>query len=222
MNTIINLSDVSFSYKNKQIFQGLNLSINQSDILAVLGHNGAGKTTLLKIFAGLLKIKDGKIERNIKTSEIGYMNESLGLYPYLNAKENLDLIMLRNSNELSQEKIDYLCDLFDIKSNDIIEKYSTGMKKKLSLLGVILSNPKLFLLDEPFSGIDPISLNFITNQIKQTSNETNAFVIVNHDLPSTKKLCNKFIIIKNGNIVFYSDKKNDIENLENIYAKYSE
>ena len=75
------------------------------------------------------------------------------------------------------------------------------------MLGVLLKNPELFLLDELFSGIDPVSLNFIINKINENANENNAFIIVKHNIPSTIKLCNKFIIIKNGKIEFFQIKK---------------
>lgn len=223
MSELIELQNVNFSYKKNTIYEDLNLTINQGDVLAVLGHNGAGKTTLLKIMAGLLKIKFGKIQRNIDFSEIGFMNEELGLYPFLNAKENIELVLLRHNKKYSKENIENL--LQDYKLTDekkMVSEYSTGMKKKLSFLCVFLKDSKLFLLDEPFTGCDPIAQNFLINQIKEKSSEQNAFVIVNHDLPSTMKMCNKFLIIKEGKVVFYSDKQEDINDLENIYSKYSE
>ena len=222
MDNLIKLENISFAYKKHLIYEDLNLTVQKGDVLAVLGHNGAGKTTLLKIMAGLLKIQGGNIEKNVLTQDVGFMNEALGLYPFLNAKENLELLTLRHNIKYSSSEIESVLNEFILNSKEIVEHYSTGMKKKLSLLGVLLTKPKLFLLDEPFSGIDPVSKKYITEKILENENQENAFVIVNHDLQTSAKLCNKFLIINEGKIVFYSDKKEDIENLEAIYLKYSE
>lgn len=224
MNTILQLNNVSFAYKKKTVFSDFNMTVEKGDVFAVLGHNGAGKTTLLKLIAGLLKCKGGNVIRNYDYTKIGFMNDALGLYPYLSGLENLKMILYRNKLSLSNEEIEKLLKTYQItdKKNEIVDHYSTGMKKKLSLLGVLLSKPDLLLLDEPFSGIDPVSLDFMIKKIKETVTENNACLLVNHDLNSTKQLCNKFLIIKNGEITFYSDKAQDIENLDELYLKYSE
>ena len=222
MDSLIKLEDISFSYKKKNIYNHMNVEINRGDILAVLGHNGAGKTTLLNIMAGLLKTDKGNIHKESKNLTVGYMNEALGLYPYLSGKENLRLFFLRNGINCSDKELEELLLSIKIKDDDKVKNYSTGMKRKLSLLGTLVSRAELNLLDEPFTGIDPVSLEIMIERIKASSTRDNAFVIVNHDLASTKKLCNRFVIIKDGEIVFASDKKEDIDNLEEIYLRYSE
>ena len=155
-------------------------------------------------------------------SDIGLMNEELGLYPFLSAKENLELITLRHNCNYTSSELETFISNYKLDNTMNVSKFSTGMKKKLSFLGTLLHKPRLFLLDEPFSGVDPIAQKFLINQIKETSTDENAFVIVNHDLASTMKFCNKFLIIRDGEIVFYSDKPDDINNLEKIYQEYSE
>lgn len=223
MCSMLQINEVSFSYKNKRIFSNLDFSVEKGDKIAVLGHNGAGKTTLLKIIAGLIKIEKGTVTRNFNVANMAYMNEELGLYPFLSGKDNLKMILLRHNISLDNTKIKKLTEIYQLQNdiNIIVNNYSTGMKRKLSLLGVLLTNPELFLLDEPFTGIDPVSLDLMIKQINETSNNNNACIIVNHDLASTKKFCNKFIIIKEGKIVYSSNKKSDIDNLEEIYTNYS-
>ena len=223
MCNLIKVENLFFSYKDKNIFSDFNLTINKGDILAVLGHNGAGKTTLFKLIAGLLKSNGGKILKDIDSSKIGYMNENLGLYQFLTGYENIDISCQRDNIMYDIEKIDDLLSDFGLNSykNKYVRDYSTGMKRKLSLLSIMLSKPELFLLDEPFTGIDPISLNLMITKLKEESNKDNAIVFINHELESTKRLCNKFLIIRDGILTFYSDKKEDIQNLNEIYIKYS-
>jgi ABC-2 type transport system ATP-binding protein len=223
-NELLRLNNLSFGYKSDLVIDGLNLTISCGDKLGVLGHNGAGKTTLIKLMAKILIPKSGEVwHSEIINKRIGFMSDALGLYPFLNAKENLELVLLRNNIKPAKEMINNILTSIQIDPNDkkTVEKYSTGMKKKLSLISTLTSNPLLFILDEPFLGIDPVSLKFMIDTINQTSNEENAFVIVNHDLNSIQKTCNKFLIIKDGKISFSSDRQEDIENIEEIYFKYS-
>lgn len=146
MCELVNLEDVNFSYRKKKIYENLNLSIKKGDILAVLGHNGAGKTTLIKIIAGLVNIQRGKIERNIDYSDIGLMNEELGLYPFLSAKENLDLITLRHNCNYTSSELETFISNYKLDKTMNVSKFSTGMKKKLSFLGTLLHKPRLFFI----------------------------------------------------------------------------
>ncbi len=222
MPEIVSIENVCFSYKEKLVLDNINFSINTGDIIAILGHNGAGKTTLIKLIAGLEKIETGNINRSIKFEEIGYMNEELGFYPFINGKENLEILLSRNKIMKDDYYISEILKKINIEDDKkLVCNYSTGMKKKLGVIGTMISNPKLVLLDEPFSGIDPVSLKFITDYIQSKVTNNNAVVLVNHNLEITKKICNKFVILNKGKIV-YSSKEDDFKNLERIYMQYSE
>ncbi len=223
MAEILKVEGVGFSYGKKNVLEDISLSVNAGDVLAVLGHNGAGKTTLVKLIAGLKKARVGKITRNVEFHQIGYMNEELGLYPFLSGRENIEMLLERTGMKSASVNVSEVMKQFRLEDDKkAVSTYSTGMKKKLGLLCTMLGNPKLALLDEPFSGIDPVSLNFIVNYIKSKSSDNNAIVLVNHDLKTTSELCNRFIILNKGRIAYLSQTDDELKNLEQIYMKYSE
>ncbi|CAM4102845.1 ATP-binding cassette domain-containing protein [Treponema peruense] len=220
MEKILEISNLDFSYKRKNVYENLNLSVNKGDVLGILGHNGAGKTTLFRLIGGILKPAGGSIKLFLNKGEnIGFMPEGLGLYPRLSGKDNLELIFLRNNKNIDKNLIMQTLEEIKLKDSALtpIGEWSTGMKRRLSLIGALKSNTALCMLDEPFLGIDPVSQKIMLDYIKKIHSPEQTILVSCHDLNVIKQICNKIIIIKEGKIIKQTDSPDEISDIENIY-----
>ncbi|MHB9295264.1 ABC transporter ATP-binding protein [Pillotina sp. SPG140] len=220
---LVSFSNVSFSYNKKSIvLDELSFNIARGNIVAILGHNGAGKTTILRLLGNLIHQESGTITWNMLSNErISLMPEGLGLYPRLSGYENMQLRLLSANIKINEQTIMYLLRKIKMEkyAKEKVGHYSTGMKKRLSLACSLITNPDLLLLDEPFSGIDPVSQKIMVDSILENRRIQSSTVMAIHDLHVVKELCDSFIIIQGGKVVYYSE--NDVENIENIYFKFA-
>ena len=175
---MIKANNLSKSFNGNRIFSGIDLSIEKSTVLGVVGNNGSGKTTLLKIIAGLINSDTGsiKLNENIKLDFLGHENM---LYQNFSISENIDFFSdisgFRISSE-SQDDIELALGLKNIVKKKISE-LSYGQRKKASMLRSLTSAPDLLVLDEPFSNLDSESTDsFITN-LKTLKKENKSFII---------------------------------------------
>jgi ABC-2 type transport system ATP-binding protein len=165
----VEIDNVQFSYDKKNIIlSNFSLKIKCGYITAILGHNGAGKTTFLRLLAKLIKPKTGIIKWNLLPNEIiGYMPEGLGLYPRLSGYENMKLHFLSANKNPDRNIIQSILNKIDLgdHAKKLAGYYSTGMKRRLSLVCALVTKPKLLLMDDPFMGIDPISQKIMIDLI---------------------------------------------------------
>ncbi|WP_165209069.1 ABC transporter ATP-binding protein [Streptococcus tangpeifui] len=201
MFTLTNI-EKAFGATNK-ILQDISLSIEDGERIALLGSNGAGKTTLLKIISGQLKRDGGTIDTELDfQSEIGMMPQEDILINDLKVKE---IVALKTyMNHLGSLDIDGLLNRVDLKNqkDSFVSSLSGGQKRRLSLLLVILNNPKLVFLDEPTTGMDLESVDRFWELLKK-QNVTS--VIVTHDFNQIDKFFSRVLILKNGKI--FADEK---------------
>ena len=195
---------------------GLNLSISEGEVYALLGHNGAGKTTTLRLLLGLLEpdrgnisvfgnnpIKDGNTVRGM----CGVLSEDVGLYEPLTVYDNLmyyaDIYGM--SRVESNKRIDELLSRFDLfdKKRLVIKGFSTGMKKKVSLIRAMLHRPHILLLDEPTNGLDPVSTTDLRNMLSDLVREQGTTIVMTtHNLEEVQKMCDKISIFRHGQNIF--------------------
>ena len=150
---MIILKDVEMSYGNRQVINNLNLQISDKNIHGLVGLNGSGKTTLLNGVFGSKKVSSGVIlydNEPIRRRDIGYLETGNYFYSRITGMEYLQLFCINNP----LFDIKSWNTLFDLPLNDFIEKYSTGMKKKLAFMGIVALDTPILILDEPFNGID--------------------------------------------------------------------
>jgi ABC-2 type transport system ATP-binding protein len=222
---VLEIENIQYSYDRKNIvLTNFSLKIKRGGIVAVLGHNGAGKTTLLRLIGKLIQPHKGSIQWDLTVDEkIGYMPEGLGLYPRLSGYENMKLQFLSANKKPDKELI--LSILNKIELGEHIKKltgyYSNGMKRRLSLACTLITMPELLLMDEPFLGIDPVSQKIMIDLIREYKKEHSTFVMTTHDLNLVKNICDSFVIIQNGKVVYISTKNEDINNIETIYFQYA-
>ena len=212
----------------------INVKINQGERIAILGPNGAGKTTLLKLTAGLLLPSKGKVlvnnydtlkENDMVRKSVGMvMNEERSFYWRLTARENLEFFgALENMyGQILKDQINELLEFVGLQDNidKKVSDFSSGMKQRLAIARGLLSSPENLILDEPTRALDPVAsvelIDFIKKNLNKDKNRT--LLLATHNLEEAQEICNRVIIINNGQIK--SDKKIDEINTKNIKEYY--
>jgi ABC-2 type transport system ATP-binding protein len=199
----------------------LNLEIPSASIHGLVGLNGSGKTTLLNTIFGLKEKQSGSITYNaapISKKKIGYLESVNYFYPLITGKEYLKIFQTQNPDF----NIDKWNELFELPLNKLIEGYSTGMKKKLAIMGVICLNREILILDEPFNGIDLETVQKIKSVLIQLKENGKTIIITSHILESLLSLCDLLSYLNNGQIQFTKEKSN-FDSVENeIFSVHQE
>ncbi|MCI8444514.1 MAG: ABC transporter ATP-binding protein [Clostridia bacterium] len=212
---MIELKNVSKSFnKNKKVIDNISLKVQDGEIFGFLGPNGVGKTTTIKMITGILEIDEGDIlldQKSIRKDPVE-AKKQFGLVPdspdmFLNLKgiEYLNFIgeIYEVPMEIRNERIIRLAKEFEIYNelNDKIESYSHGMRQKIVIIGVLLHNPKNWILDEPMMGLDPRASFILKEKMKQHAKKGNTVFFSTHVLEVAEKLCDRIAIIKDGKII---------------------
>ncbi|MDR2011005.1 MAG: ATP-binding cassette domain-containing protein [Bacteroidales bacterium] len=208
MITINNLT-VSYS-KEKKVINSLNLSLQEGMIHGIVGLNGAGKTTLLNTIYGLKKYDSGEILYNgksLKKTEISYLVTESYFYSNITAREYLNLFK-NNGFDIEQWN-----KLFALPIDNIIDTYSTGMKKKLALLGILKQNKPVMILDEPFNGLDFESTRIIRSVLLHLKKTGKTIIVTSHIIETLTNLCDYIHYLENGKIK-YNKEKSEFELFE--------
>lgn len=211
---MLKIRNFTKTYSGKTAVDELNLEVSPGDIYGFIGHNGAGKTTTIKSIVGILEFDSGDILVNgnsIKKDPIGckksiaYIPDAPFLYEYLTGIEYVNFIcdMFEVPAKLAKSNLDKYVKLFEMEKvlNQKISTYSHGMKQKILIVAALIRNPKLFVLDEPFTGLDPKASFTLKEIMKELKNEGNAIFFSTHVLEVAEKLCNKIAIIRKGKLV---------------------
>jgi ABC-2 type transport system ATP-binding protein len=212
----IEFINVKKTFGEVNAVNGLNLSVNEGEVYAFLGHNGAGKTTTLRLLLGLLKPDGGSVSvfglspienGGAVRGMCGVLSEDTGLYEPLTVYENLlyyaDIYGISRAEFNS--RIDVLLDEFSLsdKKKLIVKGFSTGMKKKVALIRAMLHRPRILLLDEPTNGLDPVSVADLRNMLSSLAKESGTTIIMTtHNLEEVQKMCDKISIFRRGKNIF--------------------
>ncbi|MBO4282558.1 MAG: ABC transporter ATP-binding protein [Bacteroidales bacterium] len=214
--TILRIEKLRKTYPNgnKEVLTGLDLTIGQGEIYGFLGPNGAGKTTTVNILAGLLKQDSGNIEifgkpvasdRKNTMRRVGFVPQSIAIYPELTAYENLSVFgsVYGISRPELTNRIGKLLDLFGLEKfrDKKAASFSGGMKRSLNLMVGILHNPDLLILDEPTVGIDVQSKVVILEYLKTLNSHGTTILYTSHDMEEAEHLCTRVGIIDGGKLV---------------------
>lgn len=232
MNIIF--EEVKKKFGSVTAINGLNLTISEGEICALLGHNGAGKTTTLRLLLGLLKPDSGTIsvfqKEPIKNGDTirricGVLSEEVGLYEPLSVYDNLIYYadIYGFSRDKANRRINELLERFHLsdKKEVIVKGFSTGMKKKVALIRAMLHNPKILLLDEPTNGLDPVSTADLRTMLLELAKEQGTTILMTtHNLEEVQKLCDRIHIFRYGRNIF-SDSITALKD-SNHYTKNGE
>lgn len=213
---MIKIENVSKSYiKGKKSIDNLNLEIKNGEIFGFLGPNGAGKTTTIKMITGILNPDEGDIYIDGKSIEkepleakrnFGFVPDSPDMFLKLKGIEYLNFLaeIYEIPSDIRKERIEFLTKKFEIYEdlNSEIESYSHGMRQKIVICGVLLNNPKNWILDEPMTGLDPKSSFDLKEMMREHSRNGNTVFFSTHVLEVAEKLCDRVGIINKGKLVF--------------------
>ena len=194
----------------------INLTIPTGEIIGFIGPNGAGKTTTIKMISGILSPDEGEIlinGKNIVTQpfeakkEFGIVPDNADIFLRLKGIEYLNFMadMYEVDNATRQQRIQELSETFEMQNalNDKILSYSHGMRQKIVIMGVLISDPNVWILDEPMTGLDPQSSYSLKQRMKDHAAKGNTVFFSTHVLEVAEKLCDKVAIINKGSILFF-------------------
>lgn len=210
MADIISLTAVTKIYKNCTAVNGVDLKVREGEILGLIGHNGAGKTTILKMMVGLLSPTSGTIEvmgRDITRESagvkqfIGYLPEDSPLYENMTVRQYLDFFaeLYKIPKKTAGKRIDELLDSLKLEErNRYTGDLSKGMRRKVAIARTLLHEPSILVLDEPNSGLDPLTSFFIIDYLKKLNEQGKTIVISAHNLFHVEYICRRVAIMKNG------------------------
>jgi len=198
-------SRLSKSFGKISVLEQVSIACNAGEICGLLGMNGAGKTTLFKILLGLLTADSGQLQKTSKRKKaIGGIIEKPALYEYLNASDNLKLFAKIQGAPYHPEDINtYLKNVgLDIERKDVVKNYSMGMKQRLGIAIALLNNPEALILDEPFSGLDPLGIVQLRELvIDLAKNKGLAIIISSHIVEEIRLVSDYLYVINDGKII---------------------
>ena len=233
MRKMISIKNLNKTFKDYKAINDLSIEVREGEIYGLLGSNGAGKSTTINILLGFLKPDSGtSIINGIDTTSnyeesrkyIGYISENVSLYPYLSGIENLDYFSKLNGNSHNEEEIINLldkCGLDKHTHQKRVETYSKGMRQKVGIAIALAKQAKVYLMDEPASGLDPLASNELSMLLKKLSTGGSSILMASHDIFRVRETCDRIGIIKKGNLVKEMKTSNVTTNeLEKIYIDY--
>ena len=214
MTQVLKIENLSGGYNRKKIIENINIEIPKGSITALIGLNGAGKSTTIKHILGLLRPMDGEIKVNGITirennekyrKSISYIPESPVLYDELTLEEHINLTAMAYGLNMKEawEKADVLLKLFKLsdKKKFFPVHFSKGMKQKVMIICSFLVEPNLYIIDEPFLGLDPIAINDLINLMCEKRDSGASILMSTHILATAERYCDNFIIIHEGKIL---------------------
>ena len=232
---IVELKEVTRKFDGVNAVDGLTLSLGKGEIMGFLGTNGAGKTTTIKMLIGLLKPSAGRValfgdgdpSDPAVRAKIGYMPEIAYYYPYLNARELLSFYggICGMDAKTVKARTDELLEAVDLKdaAKRPLKTYSKGMLQRAGIAQALLNDPELLILDEPFTGLDPLARIHFRELMRSLKEKGKSIFFSSHELGETELLCDRVAIMKKGRCVYQgpvTDLAGDGEsNLERLFLK---
>ncbi|MFC6177031.1 ABC transporter ATP-binding protein [Companilactobacillus huachuanensis] len=234
---MIDINDLSKSYGNKEALQHLTLQIKPGEIFGFLGHNGAGKSTTIKNLVSIIQPTSGSItvdglelseHRQEIKQKIAYVPDTPDIFLQLTAAEYWDL--LAAAYDLSESEVkarrQKLVELFNmgLHVDETIASFSHGMRQKTVLIGALLSEPDIWILDEPMQGLDPQAAYDLKQLMKAHAKKGKTVIFSTHNLDTAQQLCDELAILKTGKLIYNGSVKNllaqyENESLEEIYLQ---
>jgi len=209
MDALLSLKNLRKYYATQKAVDDISFDIERGSIFGLLGPNGAGKTTLLRMITGIFYPDGGEIILDGKPfdaindiQKIGYMPEERGLYKKMKIGEQaLYLAQLKGLSKAdATEKIKYWFKKFEMESwwNKKVEDLSKGMSQKLQFVITVLHEPKLIILDEPFSGLDPVNANLIKDEIYALAKKGATIIFSTHRMEQVEEICDHIVLVNLG------------------------
>ncbi len=230
---MISIEGVRKTFKGNVAVKNLTLKVEAGEIFGLLGANGAGKSTTINMLLGFITPEQGNVAVdtvNVLANAdqarrlIGYIPENVNLYPYLTGLENLDYFCRLAGLKYPTSDLEaYLkeCGLQESAFRRKVKGYSKGMRQKVGIAIAYAKKAKVYLLDEPASGLDPLASNELSELLKKLASQGAAILMASHDIFRVREVCHRIGILKSGELVSELDSEAvNAKELEELYLKY--
>lgn len=214
--TILELDSIYKSFKRGflgkrfDVLTGVSLNVRRGEVFGLLGHNGSGKTTTMRIILGLIRPDSGhtrvfgeEVHREART-RIGYLSDELGLYPGLNADETLQMAgrLFRLSRVDTRKRAQEMLEIVGLRErhDEPIKNYSKGMRQRLGIAVALVNDPELLILDEPYTGLDPIGRRQLRELLLSLKSRGKTIILSSHIVPDVEAVCDRVGILSEGKI----------------------
>jgi lipopolysaccharide export system ATP-binding protein len=227
LNTL-SATDLAKSYRGREVVKSVSLSVSSGQIVGLLGPNGAGKTTCFYMIVGLIRSDQGRIELNGQSLThmpmhqrakmgLGYLPQEASVFRGLSVQDNIRAILeLRKDINKSQqaEQLERLLDDFQLQHirDSLGIALSGGERRRVEIARALANEPKFILLDEPFAGVDPISVIDIQNMIRQLARRDIGILITDHNVRETLGICDSACVMGEGTILAQGDASHILSN----------
>ena len=231
---VVRIEGASRSFGDVKAVDGLSLTLNAGEVMGFLGTNGAGKTTTIKMMLGLLRPTEGSVvvlggdptDPSVR-AKIGYMPEIAYYYPYLNARELLSFYggICGMDAKTVRERADELLEAVGLAdaAKRPLKTYSKGMLQRAGVAQALLDDPSLLVLDEPFTGLDPLARIHFRELMRSLRDRGKSIFFSSHELGETELLCDKVAVMKHGRAVYQGPVRqlagDGERNLERIFLE---
>jgi ABC-2 type transport system ATP-binding protein len=215
MNPTVAVSHLAKSFGSFQAVKDVSFEVYPGEIFGLLGPNGAGKTTSIRMLLDIFKPDAGTVEvfggamTEAKKGRIGYLPEERGLYQ--DRKLTSTLVFLATLKGLSEaeahERLEHWLERLDLREhrNKKVQELSRGMQQKAQLITTLIHDPDLLVVDEPFSGLDPVNTRLVKDIIEEQRQAGKAIIMSTHQMYQVEALCNRIVLIDEGNTVLYGE-----------------
>lgn len=220
METILKISNLNKIFnKHLHAVKNVSFEIKKGNVYGILGPNGSGKSTTLGIVLNVVNKTSGdfewfggKVATHDALKKVGAIIERPNFYPYMTAKENLELVCKIKGTPFS--KVDEKLELVGLleRKNDKFKTYSLGMKQRLAIASALLNDPEILILDEPTNGLDPQGIRQIRDIIKVIASQGTTILLASHLLDEVEKVCSHVVVLRKGEMLYQGTVHNMIEN----------
>lgn len=228
---MIELKNITKRFNNHIALEGLDLTVNTGEIYGLLGANGAGKSTTINLILGFLQPDSGTIRiggqdksPTIAADKIGYIPENVNLYPYLSGLENLDYFTRLTGRSYTKSELSELlqkCGLQADAHDKRLSGYSKGMRQKVGIAIAYAKDAKVYLLDEPASGLDPYASNQLSEILRMLAANGTTILMASHDIFRVRESCDRIGILKQGKLLHEILSSDVTSNeLESLYLNF--
>ncbi|NLC33739.1 MAG: ATP-binding cassette domain-containing protein [Erysipelothrix sp.] len=203
------LRNIHKSYGSHHVLKGINLTVKSGRAMGLLGRNGSGKTTMIRGIMDVFKFDEGDISMVAKPDEIGYLPEERGVYPKSTIKEQMMYFaMLKGvSKKDANARADYWLERMELTNyaNKKADNLSKGNQQKIQVAIALMHEPKVLILDEPFSGLDPVNSTLLKKIVREQIEQGKIVFFSSHQMASVEEFCDDIAILNKGEIVLQGD-----------------
>ncbi len=212
---MLEVKNLAKNFGSRLLFRNVDLQLYPQSIHILEGKNGVGKSTLFKIICGLLEPDAGEVKTELNLSEVGYLAHATFLYPQMTALENLKFWHTMNTGKTLTEK-EYMTILESVGlvkfAHEKVRIFSRGMSQKLTIARLLAQKPKLYMLDEPSTGLDTDAKNFLIEKILEAKQEGACVFWISHDVDRDKQYADFIHTIENKSLIT-SQVNNEVKNV---------